>query len=137
MSELGEVDFKAMAEDVVALNHDDQLTPQRQAIMAEAMVGTLRSVSESAERRGAEKQWQPIETAPKDGTKILGFAPHPHITANDPSFRAVIMWWRKAYAKGGKRESEWPWRSVENDSAAGHPTHWMPLPPAPTEEPSL
>lgn len=71
-------------------------------------------------------EWQPIETAPKDGTKIL-----------------------VACAYGGVEISEWCelerfhwehvdgnlWRKVEEEPScfwnSNHPTHWMPLPPPP------
>jgi hypothetical protein len=63
-------------------------------------------------------EWQLIETAPKDGTEILLCGPD----------------W-----KGGqyRTTSAWPdnwsgkWPCFYMAYAAGEPTHWMPLPPAP------
>jgi hypothetical protein len=61
--------------------------------------------------------WQPIETAPKDGTRVLTFGPDRIVTAYfDPGVR------------GHEREFPAGWRG------AFEPTHWMPL-PAPPEAP--
>jgi len=54
--------------------------------------------------------WQPIETAPKDGTPVL---------VADGSWVGVLAWDR--YANG--------WVNDEMDSAS--PTHWRPLPKPP------
>lgn len=62
--------------------------------------------------------WQPIETAPKDGTLILGYYPAmpPH------HFRMLILKWkRKAFAAAGGSSRE----------LVSKPTHWMPLPEPP------
>ena len=78
-------------------------------------------------------KWQPIETAPRDGSKIIGWDPE------GDSGMAIIFWWEHRYERydeveGGlfRRVHEvlpgyWeggphsPWR----------PTHWMPLPEPP------
>jgi hypothetical protein len=66
-------------------------------------------------------KWQPIDTAPKDGTKILAY------TNDGYKFPLVsqCVW----------DDGWWPdvWESPENPI---EPTHWMPLPsaPAPKEE---
>jgi len=65
-------------------------------------------------------QWQPIETAPKDGTEILGLFPNYHLRMNVTS----MFWgspgvWVNAFEDENYRES---------------PTHWMPLPPAPKKK---
>jgi hypothetical protein len=67
-------------------------------------------------------QWQPIETAPKDGTRILAYCP------NHPDVGSItrVTWWRQAkdghgfIGWGEFNEQYWP------------PTHWMPLPAPPT-----
>lgn len=66
-------------------------------------------------------QWQPIETAPKDGTRLL-------------------LWWgsevhigRCVVAGMSRDGGDW-WRSESHQVfkvAEGRPTHWMPLPAAP------
>ena len=69
--------------------------------------------------------WQPIETAPKDGTEILAWRFYP----------VAIRW---------TGDENFPWEAVqlgsslpfmrngftENDTSL---THWMPLPEPPTE----
>lgn len=58
-------------------------------------------------------QWQPIETAPKDGQ---------HILIAMPSGTIVSAVW---YAGG--------WEVDHTGSDEQHATHWMPLPEPPTE----
>ena len=72
-------------------------------------------------------EWQKIETAPKDGSLILG----------SDCERTVAMWWDP------DREPGYPWAFVGEflgkaqdnawrDGSYG-PTHWMPLPQPPKE----
>lgn len=69
-----------------------------------------------------------IESAPRDGTPILAHCqPRFWETGKPMSFSYVgVVWWRGEKFK----DSLWPWRHSQNDSAA-EPTHWMslPLPP--------
>jgi hypothetical protein len=72
----------------------------------------------------SEVEWQPIESAPKDGTPCILFARAKNATAP-----AIIIGW---YIDG-----EW----IEGCYAPNHPvglvpTHWMPNPPFP-EPPAL
>ena len=53
--------------------------------------------------------WQPIEPAPKDESEVITFDPK-RIT------KVIVDWW-----------------IPENPHWLGDPTHWMPLPPPPTE----
>ena len=59
-------------------------------------------------------QWQGIESAPRDGTFVLGFGPH----NTRGSYREVIHWW------GDRWTITWM-------EGYGEPTHWMPLPTPP------
>lgn len=65
--------------------------------------------------------WQPIETAPKDGTTVIAFMP-----SEEPSL---------AYCAGAGRSRDggdwWVWTER---SYVGRPTHWMPLPAPPKTE---
>jgi hypothetical protein len=75
------------------------------------------------------KNWQPIETAPKNGTDILLFY---------PCYNRKI--WIGSYNKNqhfrnGKLESESEGWSIEKPLLSSlkscNPTHWMPLPSVP------
>lgn len=72
--------------------------------------------------------WQPIETAPRDGTEILVFGKWDG-EVNDftpiPADAGVARW------TGGA------WCAVWTDcySVTCNATHWMPLPPPPKTEP--
>jgi len=63
------------------------------------------------------EQWQPIETAPRDGTWILGY--ETFLDDHHPCQR--IVYWSK---------DRGCWFDDEYDFA---PTHWMPLPDPPSE----
>jgi hypothetical protein len=77
--------------------------------------------------------WQPIETAPKDGTSVL--------IANDAP--GSVHPREGYYVKPAQRFSDEPihlgwWRLAGSCAERIHgrtPTHWQPLPPAPTETP--
>jgi hypothetical protein len=76
-------------------------------------------------------QWQPIETAPKSKTVIL-FA----VTdiAEDGRIRNWMMatgWWHPGYENDPK-VTPWCWEGHQVPKYGVQPTHWMPLPEAPT-----
>lgn len=63
--------------------------------------------------------WQPIETAPKDETPILAWGPcwpWPEIISWEPEQKL----WQEGYIGGDYADAGW------------EPTHWMPLPDAPS-----
>lgn len=68
-------------------------------------------------------QWQPIETAPKDGTRI-------HAWNGD--YQTTIYWYRAP-----KPPYQPGWAQVQGlrdefyDDGMWNPTHWMPLPAPP------
>lgn len=74
----------------------------------------------------AAPQWQPIETAPKDGRSILLYSPSGAMVkaswedVDFDEFRGVSLY---DWVASGCVFAEWEMRS--------QPTHWMPLPPAP------
>ena len=67
--------------------------------------------------------WQPIETAPNDGTDIL--------IGGDYSYAGGVLqaYWGHTHRKG---DESWGWVDMEGDTY--NPTHWMPLPAPPTED---
>lgn len=72
----------------------------------------------------AEREWQPIETAPKDGTAVLLHIAHPLPEAPN----MVIGRWGIYTLPSGRRDTGWFWYG----SVAGAPIHWQPLPAPPT-----
>lgn len=77
---------------------------------------------EEIKRLRAEQEWQPIETAPRDGTRILAWFDHlPH---------PVISW----FIRRGKKSGKWSSCGIGYSASFSldvEPTHWKPLPPPP------
>lgn len=63
-------------------------------------------------------EWQPIDSAPRDGTAVLLWWPH-------WASRPVVGY----YGFAG-------WDATEVIGAGPGPTHWLPLPPPPGEAPA-
>lgn len=63
-------------------------------------------------------EWEPIDTAPKDN-------------------QLVLLYEEGRIYTGRRRvpHDYWDWNG-EEDGGFGKPTHWMPLPSPPTQEPS-
>jgi len=68
-----------------------------------------------------EREWQPIETAPKDGTDILVAFP------KNVGWLQIVRWWEKK--TGFQWVDGYTCKRIWNS-----PTHWQPLPPPPKEE---
>lgn len=69
--------------------------------------------------------WQPIETAPKDGTRVLAYWPDCY--GNNAACQ--VESWFGPWGKGNAKmtwQSAFEWADGHND-----PTHWMPLPEPP------
>jgi hypothetical protein len=124
LNELKAMRFKPEGEPMTAPSLADQLAALMKAMRRgganywtdelEALVHGVQPVSAS---------WQPIETAPKDGTNVLLF-----------DGKAVgYGGWMSAEDQGAEPEEAHliavGWWSV--DLSDNSPTHWMPLPPAP------
>lgn len=78
-------------------------------------------------------EWQPIETAPKDGTKLLLFV----VQEPDDYCRAVGL--PEGWSAIEVGEYSWHCSGHEHGwehPTAGSPTHWMPLPQPPHNHPS-
>ncbi len=84
-----------------------------------------------------QSPWMDIETAPKDGTEILGLFFHPR---DEDSYPMLSGPWTTCF-KDGKWRSSWDGEQVleymsdfgsEYKSLFYDPTHWMPLPAPPT-----
>jgi hypothetical protein len=68
-------------------------------------------------------EWQPISTAPKDGSKILGYWPP---IGPFGSYMAVFSWDAPTgYCAG--------WTKGVSPTFGDDPSHWMLLPPAPEQ----
>lgn len=89
---------------------------------------TLALVAEIREGRRA-REWQPIETAPKDGSGIVAYDPggtFPNGRSNPP-FVGIAAW------SEGDDLNEPHWSGP--GTPKGHPTHWFKVPSAPATEP--
>lgn len=82
--------------------------------------------------------WQPIETAPKDGTTILGYGEEPcrhggsHVRETRWEFYGEGSIAKERFKKGEGPSGSWGWSEpVHNWASSWNPTHWMPLPSAP------
>jgi hypothetical protein len=75
-------------------------------------------------------QWQTIDSAPKDGTELLlHFSPDRTPGRDGPGIDegGVIQgWWFSS-----PKEIDDGWETIIG--FVGDPTHWMPLPPAPSK----
>lgn len=76
--------------------------------------------------------WRPIETAPKEGTEILLFTSHRRDDFGDAFDAVQIGYWDKGNIGPGvhpvfHREPGWHLQKI------GIPTHWQPLPSAPSQ----
>ena len=77
---------------------------------------TARALIDRLRKAEAANQWQPIETAPKDGTHVLLWATRHSMLAPHPEF--IVGAYRNGWWSG--------------PSTLSHVIHWMPLPAAPT-----
>jgi len=66
-------------------------------------------------------EWQPIETAPRDGSSVLAFVPFLPRTTLTPPFRILALRW----------DESMEWRTDVYAFIHFRPTHWMSLPAPP------
>ena len=66
-------------------------------------------------------EWQPMKTAPKDGTKIAA------LYTNNLYYEPVIVWWD---SDGGP----YPWLARDTSYAEGRIVAWYPIPPVSADQ---
>lgn len=112
----------------------------------EADLASLESALEA--KRGPVSPWRPIDTAPRDGTKIL-LCRYALLTdvSDLPVDAKAAGWaerlfdpnapkvWHCCWVSGGFWSSKWDnWNDGVEPCGLRQPTHWMPLPPAPIQQ---
>jgi hypothetical protein len=103
-----------MHHDGTKLSHLDPFTDARAARLLESLD---RQVHDSSRLPNG---WQPVSTAPRDGTAVLVWAEW----KNAPAGPAIVEW--------VQRRKEWKRLGETRSIASGIVTYWMPLPPGPT-----
>lgn len=112
---------QACGDDAYARGLPDQLTACAEAIRALTPDDARAALARMMAERAAPK-WQPIETAPKDGTRVVLFMDD----------EAIEGWF-----VSGSRFSGWRIVAMPSHGCGccsytdPEPTHWMPLPDAP------
>lgn len=96
--------------------------------------GGMRKILQAAPQPVALPQWQPIETAPKDGTHILVWT-HASVTTYVVCWADAAKGIRKYLTAESGAERGWhlAWDGTLFDREH-EPTHWMPLPAAPSAQ---
>ena len=113
--------FVAACEDLAAINENLGLDPDDGG--AEPIIAAIEELRVAASHAVVGQQWQPIETAPKDGTRIIIFM-------GAPWARIVTVRWFDLWENW--QEGDFPEDHEEYCGIGSEvPTHWMPLPPAP------
>jgi len=81
-------------------------------------------------------EWQPIETAPKDGTRVFLWLPKIEGVQHEKRIESAwSCWncWGNEYGNGPAYNVVWVQGKYSKEPKHEHiqPTHWMPLPEAP------
>lgn len=125
-------DRELMQQALEAIDHFDDVDKTTAAIAA---------LRERLAQPGLDAGWQPIETAPKTGKKVILF----YLNRNNFPRTVMARWLTDEQAaetdtdcvglEGGWYECIDNWDDyTEVAIHEGEPTHWMPLPPAPIVE---
>lgn len=78
--------------------------------------------------------WQPIHTAPMDGTVVDLWCRRSHMPPEEFERATDVYWdkWHKCWrTKGNEHYVEWRFRDSGYGSHHLIPTHWMPIPEPP------
>ncbi|WP_396660643.1 DUF551 domain-containing protein [Methylobacterium bullatum] len=120
---------------IVSTSYSDRRIEEDEANVAfiAALVSAYRSgslIHRSAlaeDTARAEEGWEPIETAPKDGTEVDLWAVKDH--GRSAGRRTNCHWGRPVF--GAEYFGNPGWRGLENQYSSETPTHWRPLPAPP------
>lgn len=111
--------------------------PVQPHMIASPAVGNLQSYDAAPVQPEIPKDWQPIETAPKDGTNILltnGITVAQGWWEHEDPFVRESRDLHGAYADQMESDGFDDWLDCEGGMRP-NPTHWMPMPPAPEVKP--
>lgn len=107
-----------------------------------ALYGDLAAKSFQAENRELAREcltaalaamWQPIETAPKDGSKVDVWVTPPVSALSTGSYGRVSDCWFSQGSWWFYDETKYASDPANCRSEVWNVTHWMPLPPAPSQ----
>ena len=94
-----------------------------QDLLAEVKALRMEKAQAKAERDVLDNTWQPIGTAPKDGTPVLLCC----LTSISKQLLVVARY----------KLDQWIAGSILNGITVSYPTHWMPLPATPEQTNSV
>jgi hypothetical protein len=96
-------------------NTETQIEAAAEAIISLAGTGSYRQLARVALEAAEKAAWQPIETAPKDGTGVLLFNPY------EEQWVAIGRWLDHIH-----EDFHYGW-NVDQWRDGSEPTHWRPL----------
>jgi hypothetical protein len=123
---LGKEARRRMMRDMTGGFYDHHLVRAAVEWAATAAIEALRPFREAAEAKAREDAWQPIETAPKDGTHVVV---HARLGHNGKVRRSR----RGCFVNVAHFEPSWGWLTSPSDYQI-KPTLWRPLPAPPALE---
>jgi hypothetical protein len=103
---------------------------KRCEVLEERWEAACQDAREAEAKLAQAQTWQPIETAPKDGTKFLAYWPDHFCNGSD----CVVTTWFGPWATNSSElvfQTAFEWADESNN-----PTHWMPhaaLPAPPSQ----
>lgn len=114
--------------------HNNAETAQAQAFKFEQQLfkaeGETKALQVENERLRELTQWQPIDTAPKEGKPILLAE-----IDDDGDFKYICPgYWDEKLDAFGKKTGVWGWKCINCNPWFPDFTHWMPLPKPPARE---